>query len=535
MKNVLHDDKNLWVEIFKALATNEKLSKDFSKDCYNNDKLPLLKLFYEISNKIIKPKGATAKFEGIINELNINPETLNSSNKLLKFLLHGLHVESKPENESNVENKEIKEDSNIKSYFFEIEEEARNFFYEKKNRYNSSTIKNNFFGIKKITKKCRDCEKEFYLFKHFQFVPLDLKNVTHTTKLNSINDTLYEKYVQNMDCQFRKKEAEFEIEIEIVKMPEYLIFLLYNYQKDIEIKFLDEKLYKDYKFESFIVKKEKSKLDYLIKKLKCSNVNNKEYLFIKYKKGKFFSENREGKIKYYKKDEIPEKPYFIIYKHESEEKKHGKKNDPDIKSESSKSDTRLNNSKTSSRDKNDIITLSSNSYIREKDNKIKDNRNNIKVSNKINKINISKNICEDDISNDSDDENESKIGSKKEMIKSDTENNGIKKNNNINNASNKINKKEINKNNNNKDFIKKNQEEMIIRLYFKNQENEIYFIDIENTKTFDIILFELNKKFGLSNLDKLNLFFQKNKINKIKSPMNIKIPHGAYIYILPDS
>jgi hypothetical protein len=81
-----------------------------------------------------------------------------------------------------------------------------------------------------------------------------------------------------MDCQFCKKEAEFEIEIEIVKMPEYLIFLLYNYQKDIEIKFLDEKLYKDYKFESFIVKKEKSKLDYLIKKLKCSNVNNKEYI-----------------------------------------------------------------------------------------------------------------------------------------------------------------------------------------------------------------------------------------------------------------
>jgi len=171
MKNVLHDEKNLWIEIFKALATNEKLSKDFSKDCYNNDKLPLLKLFYEISNKIIEPKDATTKFDEIINELNINPEIFNSSNKLLKFLLHGLHVESKPENESNEGNKEIKKDSKIKSHFFEIEEEARNFFYEKKNRYNSVLLKTIFLELKKLLKNAGIAKKNFIYLNIFNLSP----------------------------------------------------------------------------------------------------------------------------------------------------------------------------------------------------------------------------------------------------------------------------------------------------------------------------------------------------------------------------
>jgi hypothetical protein len=98
MKNVLHNEQNLWEEIFKALITTNVLSKYYSEDYNDNDELPLLKIFYEISNKRIEPKDAIIKFESIINQLNkdINPEVLNSSNKLLNFLLHGLNVESKP-------------------------------------------------------------------------------------------------------------------------------------------------------------------------------------------------------------------------------------------------------------------------------------------------------------------------------------------------------------------------------------------------------------------------------------------------------
>ena len=144
-----------------------------------------------------------------------------------------------------------------------------------------------------------------------------------------------------MNCEFCKKEGEFEIEIEIVELPKYLIFLLFNHQKDIEIKFLDEEIYKGYKLVSFIIKKEKSKLNNLIKKLKCTNFDNKQYLLILYKEGKFCSENIEGKTKYYEKEEILEKPYFIIYKYKSDKIKSVKKINSDIKSESSKTDARL--------------------------------------------------------------------------------------------------------------------------------------------------------------------------------------------------
>ena len=525
MKNVLHNEQNLWEEIFKALITTNVLSKYYSEDYNDNDELPLLKIFYEISNKRIEPKDAIIKFESIINQLNkdINPEVLNSSNKLLNFLLHGLNVESKPEN------KEIKEDLSNKSHFFEKEEEAKIFFEEKNKRYNPSIIKKNFFGTKKITKKCLGCGKILYLFNYFKFIPLDLKNVTLSTKLNLINNTLYEKYVQNMNCEFCKKEGEFEIEIEIVELPKYLIFLLFNHQKDIEIKFLDEEIYKGYKLVSFIIKKEKSKLNNLIKKLKCTNVDNKQYLLILYKEGKFCSENIEGKTKYYEKEEILEKPYFIIYKYKSDKIKSVKKINSDIKSESSKTDARLYDHESSYKEKKDIITLSNNSN---------NNTNNIKVNNKLNKINNSKANDENIFSNDTED-NESNKSKDEEMIKIDKEDNN-KKNNKINdiNKNNEIIKndnKDINKSGN-EDINKINQEECIIRLYFKNQiENEIYFIDIENTKTFDIILIELNKKFGLPIFGNINLFFRKNKIDKIKSPMNINIPHGAYIYILANS
>ena len=207
MKNVLHNEQNLWEEIFKALTTTSVLSKYYSKDYNDNDELPLLKLFYEISNKNIEIKEAIIKFESIINQLNkdINTEILNSSNKLLNFLLHRLNVESKPEN------KKIKEDLPNKSHFFEKEEEAKKFFEEKNNRYNPSIIKNNFFGTKKITKKCLGCGKILYLYNHFKFIPLDIKNVTHSTKLNLINNTLYEKYAQNMNCEVCKNRKTEKI------------------------------------------------------------------------------------------------------------------------------------------------------------------------------------------------------------------------------------------------------------------------------------------------------------------------------------
>ena len=77
---------------------------------------------------------------------------------------------------------------------------------------------------------------------------------------------------------------------------------------------------------------------------------------------------------------------------------------------------------------------------------------------------------------------------------------------------------------------------MIIRLYFKYEnKSEIYFIDTENTKTFEMIMNELKNTFGLSDFDKIKLRLGDKEINKLKTPKFFGISHGTYIYMLPNS
>ena len=249
-----------------------------------------------------------------------------------------------------------------------------------------------------------------------------------------------------MHCINCKRNTLFNIKIEIVEMPKYLIILLYNHKEDIEIKFLDNEFDNNYYLKSFIIKKEKSKLNKLFNFFKCGKVDNKKYKLFCVEDDKYYTLNENGRD-YCDKEDIPEKPYFIIYKNKKEKKKKklNKKNPEE-------SGERL----------------------------ISDGSNKRQMKPKINTIKKSKIVGE--------------------SIKSSTEG------------------------------------ERIIRLYFKYKiKNETYFIDIENTKTFEIILTELKEKFGLSAFNNINLFYLGNKINKKKTPLILGIPHGSYIYISPDS
>ena len=533
--NVLHSENNLWEEIFINLSRIQKLSDHYNNEKYNNDDLPLSKLFYEILKLRLDSKEIITKFEQIINQLNINLDILNSSNKLLNFLLYGLHMESKTEIKIEGKNKDIKNDLNNRKEFFEDEKEARNFFNEKNNEYKNCFIKKNFFGIKKIIKCCGGCRKKFYSFNHFKFSPLDIKNINKSVRLNPTNDALFREFEKNMICDFCKKKEEFKIKIEIKEMPKYYIILLYNHQNNVEIKFLDEIFDENYNLLSFIIKKEKSNLDSLFKLFKCSKGNNKKYKSFWVENGKFFSMVKEGR-KSYEKEKIPEKPYFIIYKRKSKEPDTDTLHITSDSGSEKRSLFKLSSNKTKDENNNSIKTSKISNIIKGKKNVKESNiisiNHNIKINNEVN--NTDENIESKDIIN-----NQNKIIIKS-VNKVNDKNIIINNKKNIDTTNNKndviINNKDIIKNDN-QDSIKNNTGvEGIIRLYFKNQtKNEIYFLDIENTKTFEIILNELNDKFCLSDFDKLKLFFNKKEIDKIKSPMNINIPHGSYIYILPTS
>ena len=98
------------------------------------------------------------------------------------------------------------------------------------------------------------------------------------------------------------------------------------------------------------------------------------------------------------------------------------------------------------------------------------------------------------------------------------------------------------KNNQNKkikmlDIIKSStMGERIIRLYFIYNNiniNENYFIDIENTCTFEEILNELANIYDLSNVNDLRIIYKGKELKKKDQPIYLDIQHGAKIFLVP--
>jgi hypothetical protein len=492
-ENVLRTENNLWEEIFISLSKIKSLTDHYSNKTYKNNKYPLSKLFYKMTQSNTETKDILREFERIINQLKVKEKILNSSNNLLNFLLYGLHMESKYKN--GEENNMINSDSNDKLEYFEKENEAYDYFQSKNN--NMTYIQKQFFGIKKINKFCEVCEMNLIAYNHFKFFPLDLRNVDRDTTLKSIIESIYREFKKEMYCKYCKKKKELIINIEIEKLPKYLIFLLYNYKdNDLEIKFLDDDLGDNYKLKSFIIKKEKTKLKKLSKLFKCKNIDNKEYKSFWIEGNHCFSFDNKNGRKNYQIEDIKENPYFIIYKEEIY-KGIGKNLNRKIKS--AESEERLMSDKPKK-----ISGSIKKSLI-----KFNNNKNMNKIEEKPIKINNINNIIK----------NESKNKNKND------DKNDIKKSN------------KIEKNNDLKKIIKnKIVEKLIVRLYFKYEnKSEIYFIDTENTKTFEMIMNELKNTFGLSDFDKIKLRLGDKEINKLKTPKFFGISHGTYIYMLPNS
>ena len=357
MENKNNFQNQLWEEIFLSLSKITKLSDYYSdKKCNKND-LPVSKLFYDILQLHIDMKDIIMKFERIINESNINEEIINSPEKILNFLLYALHKESKSENDI-MQEKNI--NINNKSENFENEKEALDFFNEISGGNNKSFIQKNFFGIKKIRKICKECNKNFYIFNYFKFAALDIKEIAGIFGIRALFDNIFREFEKNLPCINCKRNSLFNIKIEIVEMPRYLIILLYNHNEDIETKFLDDEFDNNYYLKSFIIKNKQSNLNRIINVFKYGKINNKKYNNFFVKDAKYFIINQNGR-EYYDKEDIPEKPYFIIYKNKKE-----KKNDEIKRKNPEKSEERLITDSSNKRKSKPKISTLKNSKIIEK-------------------------------------------------------------------------------------------------------------------------------------------------------------------------
>ena len=76
-----------------------------------------------------------------------------------------------------------------------------------------------------------------------------------------------------------------------------------------------------------------------------------------------------------------------------------------------------------------------------------------------------------------------------------------------------------------------NENGKIITLYFKFNDGNILFIDVDDSNTFEKIKIELKKMYEWIVLENVNLYFNQKKIENYEIPRNLGIDDGDYINV----
>ena len=342
--NHLNLDINYWEAIFSSFAKINKLNYYFTEKLKpTNEESLLTNLLSNFLRKEISINNFINEFQNIVISKNIN-----SSNpaKLINFFLEELHYELK---NKNIEINEINNNDSSNKFIYDNDEAYKLFTEYAKN--NKSFIQELFFGTKKIKKSCQSCKSTSYQYNYLKFIPLNLQNITGSIKLEYLFNNVQREFDdQKLFCPKCKKETEFKKQIEIKKMPQVLILLLYNYKKNIKVDFVPT-LEENYLLKSFVIGYEKQSL--LNSILNCAKNNNKGYISYGRKDSKYFM-NKNGKINYIKRTEFSKgNPYILFYKRKNEKSKDDNKNafldsKPEINSKEAMITTKKKKKKNSS-------------------------------------------------------------------------------------------------------------------------------------------------------------------------------------------
>ena len=524
---------NYWEAIFSSFAKIKKLNRYFTEILKpNNEELLLSNLFYKLLVKEISINNFIKEFQNLVISKNIN-----SSNppKLINFFLDELNNELK---NSNIESNKINTNNLPKEFIYDNNEAYNLFFEYAKN--NKSFIQELFFGTKKIIKTCNSCNSTSYKYDFVKAIPLNLQNITGTIKLEYLFENIQRNFEKQLFCPKCNENTNFILKIEIKKIPEVLIFLLYNYNnKNIKIDFVPT-FEENYYLKSFVIEYEKQNL---FSMLNCAKNKNKGYISYGKRGSKYFTFKKD-KINYIKKKEIEKgNPQILLYKRKNEKTKGDNKENffdstPDMNSKEAMLATK--------KKKNNSILTNNKYFSNDKMSDDKDS-NKVKVSNLIKSMKSEQsNSKVDEINNDTPviKSNRKINDNKKNDIK--VKNNILIESLNINNINININNNNQNINNinnlicesmNNSKFINGsmnsnyNENGKIITLYFKFFNGNIFFIDVDDSNTFEKIKIELKRTYEWIALDKVNLYFDQKKIENYEIPRNLGICDGDYIEV----
>ena len=122
-------------------------------------------------------------------------------------------------------------DTKIKSK--ELNKENANSIFKKFKDNDKSYISENFFGVKLIEKKCKECKMTQYIYKYLKTIPIKVSDIKEDQTLD------IEKYIKKIQLKFPKEEfcsicshkKKHDIKIKIVNFPKILILVFYGKAK----------------------------------------------------------------------------------------------------------------------------------------------------------------------------------------------------------------------------------------------------------------------------------------------------------------
>ena len=500
-----------WESIFSCFFKLKKLADYFTElnRTLTEEENPISKLFFDYFNRQKTIEECPEALKKILI-LKKREDLFSEPTALFDYLIEELHNELKSldnNNKININNEN--ENKCIKSYRDENTAMEKFYEYEKNNK---SIIQKLFFGRKKITKYCESCGEISYKIEFLKFCPFNLKGINDSVTIENLYENIQREFEKEYYCNSCEKNQKFKIKISIESNPEILIFLFFNLSEKLNIDFGKDFTESNinYRVKSLVMGTDNS-YTCLCKIFCCKNKDDKVFVSYGYDKGKYYKFEK-GDIKYINNKELLKgNPYIIFYQIKKE--KEVNNNNEIIKTEGSDLGSndylfKKYNNDSKSKNKNEIIPK-----IEKESNIVSlsyNSNNNIKDKKYMNYINSGIQDIQD---------NKNIINISKKKIK-----NISLISNNFNNKLNKSISSIISSKNSDLD-----QEDKLIRLYFKFNDGNIIFIDVENNITFEDIITELKAEYDWIKVDGDNFYFNDKKIDKNQIPKNLGINQGDYI------
>ena len=224
-----------YLEALTLFTKIDKISNNFSKIYSRNNKNRNLPKKFDSLQAFIKYFEKNNVLTQSRDDLLKRKEKAyiqNSPEKVFYFFLDELHKIFK----NNIGEEEEKENDKIKAIEYDGDKANKSFneFFVK----DRSLISDLFFGIKLITKTCKNCSMTQYSCKYVRAIPLNVEKITSEVNLESLIPTIIEKDFEIEDlCQMCSNKQKLDVKIKITKHPKILILIFKNYKKEVEIKF----------------------------------------------------------------------------------------------------------------------------------------------------------------------------------------------------------------------------------------------------------------------------------------------------------